>query len=78
MLVGTCRWLKGVPVRSLKVRRHGRQRNRRYPTTPWHGPVPVSRPPGSMGRPAFPPERTSIQGEGYPIDGLSTTPDSES
>ncbi len=31
MSVGTCRWLTGVPVRSLKVRRHGRQRNRRYP-----------------------------------------------
>jgi len=29
MSVGTCRWLKGVPVRSLKVRRQGRQRYRR-------------------------------------------------
>jgi hypothetical protein len=31
MSVGTYRWLKGVPVRSLKVRRHGRQRYIRYP-----------------------------------------------
>jgi len=31
MSVGTCRWLKGVPVRALTVRRQGRQRYTRYP-----------------------------------------------